>query len=432
MTASPSPIPEGYPESLYAATARGIVSRPHLDETIDADVCVVGGGFTGLSAALHLAEQGVSVVVLEAERAGWGASGRNGGQLHSGQRQDPYWLENRLGKAEARKLWDLGEASKHLVRTLISKFNIDCDYQPGLIHAVHRERDVAEEHEFAESLRRDYAYDEIEPMDRTAVCAALGTEVFFGGWRDAGAGHLHPLNFALGLARAAESAGARIFEHSKVIKIDEGARKTITTDHGSVRAETVLLAGNGYMHGLAPDIDKRVLPINNFILATEPLGEDGIRALIPNRECASDSRFVINYWRVTADNRMLFGGGESCSPNFPDDIGSFVRPYMLKLYPQLENRRIDYAWGGTLAITAHRVPYIKRVSPGVYAGLGYCGHGVGIATHTGKILADAIAKSDTTFDAYARMPLPAFPGGRLFRTPLLAAALFWYGLRDRL
>lgn len=432
MTASPSPIPEGYPASLYAATARGIVARPDLSQTIDADVCIVGGGFTGLSAALHLAEQGVSVVVLEAERAGWGASGRNGGQLHSGQRRDPYWLEDRLGKAEARKLWDLGEASKHLVRALITKFRIDCDYQPGLIHAVHRERDVAEEHEYAENLRRDYGYDAIEPMDKAAVNAALGTELFFGGWRDADAGHLHPLNFALGLARAAESAGARIFERSKVTGITEGPRKTVTTDRGSVRSETVLLAGNGYMHGLAPDIDKRVLPINNFILATEPLSEERIRSLIPNREAASDSRFVINYWRVTADNRMLFGGGENCSPTFPDDIAGFVRPYMLKLYPQLNDCRIDYAWGGTLAITAHRVPYIKRVSSGLYAGLGYCGHGVGIATHTGKILADAIATGDKTFDAYARMPLPAFPGGRLFRTPLLAAALFWYGLRDRL
>jgi len=431
MTKAPLQPARGYPASLYAATAKGVTERPALSEVRDADVCIVGAGFTGLSAALHLAEHGLSVVVLEAERAGWGASGRNGGQLHSGQRRDPYWLEQQVGKDGARALWDLGEAAKTLVGDLIGRFHIDCDYQPGLIHAVHRERDVAEEHKFAEDLRADYGYDAIEPMDRAQIGAALGTDMFFGGWRDSGAGHLHPLNFALGIAGAAERAGALVFEHSKVLEIKEGAKKTIVTERGSVRADTVLLAGNGYMQGLAPDIDRRVLPINNFILATEKLPDERVAALIPGRECAADSRFVINYWRMTADNRMLFGGGENCSPNFPPDIAGFVRPHMLKIYPQLEDCRIDFAWGGTLAVTAHRVPFIKRVSSGIYAGVGYCGHGVGIATHTGKILADAIAKGDSTLDAYARLPLPAFPGGRLFRTPLLAAALFWYGMRDR-
>ena len=421
-----------YPPSLYAATAKGMVERPRLGETLNADVCVIGAGYTGLSAALHLAEQGLSVIVLEAERTAWGASGRNGGQLHSGQRQDPFWLEDRLGKAEAQILWDLGEASKALVRDLIARFNIDCDYQSGLIHAVHRERDVGEEHDYAVRLRKHFGYDAIETLNKAEISEALGTDVFFGGWRDAEAGHLHPLNFALGIANAAEAAGAKIFEQSRVQKIVEGPTKTIVTDNGSVRAETVLLAGNGYMAGLAPDVDKRVLPINNFILATEPLPEERVHALIPGRECAADSRFVINYWRITSDNRMLFGGGENCSPNFPEDIASFVRPHMLQLYPQLDDCRIDYAWGGTLAVTAHRVPFIKKVSPGIFAGLGYCGHGVGIATHTGKILADAIARGDTTLDAYAKLPLPAFPGGRLFRTPLLAAALFWYGLRDKI
>ena len=422
----------GYPPSLYAATAKGIVDRPALEETLDADVCIIGAGYTGLSAALHLAEHGLSVVVVEAERAGWGASGRNGGQLHSGQRRDPEWLEETVGKDDARKLWGLGEAAKDLVRGLITRFDIECNYQPGLIHAVHRERDVAEEDRHVEMLARDYGYDAIALLDKAEIAAALGTDRFFGGWRDAGAGHLHPLNFALGLARAAEAAGARIFERTKAQKIVEGRSKTVVTARGGVRADTVLLAGNGYMHGLAPDIEKRVLPINNFILASEPLSEERVQALIPARECASDSRFVINYWRISADNRMVFGGGENYSPRFPADIAGFVRPYMLKLYPQLENCRIDFAWGGTLAITAHRTPCIKRLSAGLYAGVGYCGHGVGIATHTGKLLADAIAKGDSTLDAYARLPLPAFPGGRLLRTPLLAAALAWYGLRDRL
>lgn len=421
-----------YPPSLYAATANDRVARAPLAGDHRADVCIIGAGYTGLSAALHLAEHGLSVAVVEAERAGWGASGRNGGQLHSGQRRDPYWLEDRLGKADAQKLWALAEDAKALVRDLIARHAIACDFQPGLIHAVHRARDVAEEHAFVHDLRDDYGYEAITPLDRDAIAAALGTDVFYGGWRDAEAGHLHPLNFALGLARAAEAAGARIFEKTRALSIETGPTKGVVTANGRIDCETVLLAGNGYMHGLSPEIEKRVLPINNFIVATDPLPDTRIAELIPGRECASDSRFVINYWRITADNRMLFGGGENCLPTFPKDIAGFVRPYLLKIYPQLADCRIAYAWGGTLAITAHRVPYIQRVSPGVYAGIGYCGHGVGIATHTGKILADAIAKGDGTLDAYANLPLPPFPGGRLLRTPLLAAAMFWYGLMDRL
>lgn len=421
-----------YPPSLYAATANDRVDRAPLAGDHRADVCIIGAGYTGLSAALHLAEHGLSVAVVEAERAGWGASGRNGGQLHSGQRRDPYWLEDRLGKPDAQKLWALAEDAKALVRDLIARHAIECDFQPGLIHAVHRARDVAEEHAFVHDLRNDYGYEAITPLDRDAIAAALGTDVFYGGWRDAEAGHLHPLNFALGIARAAEAAGARIFEKTRALSIGTGPTKSVVTANGRIECETVLLAGNGYMHGLSPDIEKRVLPINNFIVATDPLPDTRIAELIPGRECASDSRFVINYWRITADNRMLFGGGENCLPTFPKDIAGFVRPYLLKIYPQLADCRIAYAWGGTLAITAHRVPYIQRVSPGVYAGIGYCGHGVGIATHTGKILADAIAKGDGTLDAYANLPLPPFPGGRLLRTPLLAAAMFWYGLMDRL
>ena len=423
----------GYPDSLYAATAIGVVDRPALQGDIEADVCIIGGGYTGLSAALHLAEQGVSAVVLEAERAGWGASGRNGGQLHSGQRRDPYWFAERVGEDNARALWTLAEDAKRLVRDLIDRHSIACDYQPGLIHAVHQKRFVAEEHAFAEDLRRDYQYDAIEPLDRAEISEALGTDVFFGGWRDRDGGHLHPLNFALGIARAAEAAGARIFENSRVISIDQDPSPAIVrTETGSVRAETVILAGNGYMHGLAPDLERRVLPINNFILATEPLSDDRVQSLIPGRECASDSRHVINYWRISADNRMVFGGGENYSQKFPSDIAGFVRPYMLKIYPQLADCRIDYAWGGTLAITAHRVPFIRRLSPSVFAAVGYCGHGVGIAVHTGKLLADTLTRQDDRMAAYADLPMPAFPGGRFFRVPLLATALIWYAIRDRL
>lgn len=423
--------PEHAP-SYYAATARGDQPRPVLTGSEHADVCIIGGGFTGISAALHLAERGYSVILLESNRIGWGASGRNGGQLHSGQRRDQDWLEKHCGHDRARQFWTMAEEAKALVKDRITQHGIDCDWAPGLIHAVHKKSWLEEELAAAERLQRDYGYDKITLLDREELTTAIGTDVYHGGTRDGGGGHLHPLNFALGMARAAEAAGARLFEASAVTSISEGSPAVVKTANGEVRADAVVLAANGYLSGLESATEARVVPINNFILTTEPLGEERVKSLIPGNEAAADSRFVVHYWRLTADGRMLFGGGENYSPNFPKDIAGFVRNHMLKIYPQLADARIDHAWGGAVAVTANRMPYFRRPRKGLYIACGYSGHGVATANFAGKVIAEAVAGDAERFDMFENMPMMPFPGGKWLRWPILALGMSWYALRDRL
>ena len=344
---------EAHAPSYYAATAKGVIEFPSLESDARADVCIIGGGYTGLSAALHLSERGYSVVLIDANKVGWGASGRNGGQLHSAQRCDQSTLEKWFGKKHAHQLFDLGEEAKALVKSLITKHDIDCDWQNGLIHAVHKRRYLGDMHREIDLLQKEYLVKDIVTLSRDEITAALGTDVYFGGCREQSAGHLHPLNYALGLARAAHFAGARIYEDTAALDVSTADPPRVKTAKGTIIADAVILAGNGYLRGIDEDTESRVMPLNNFILTTEPLGDRG-EALIPGREAAADSRFVVYYWRLTKDNRLLFGGGESYGMEFPRDIKNFVRPHMVKLYPQLANVKIDYAWGGTLAVKIGR------------------------------------------------------------------------------
>ncbi|KPL51857.1 oxidoreductase [Prosthecomicrobium hirschii] len=437
MTAHPQPAhPQPvraapHAPSLYAATARDRRERPALDGDRDADVCIIGGGYTGLSAALHLAEAGRRVVLLEANRIGWGASGRNGGQLHSGQRQDVDTLEAWFGRDRARALFDLGEAAKATVKDLIARHVIACDWRDGLIHAAHKRRYVEPMWRQADKLRRDYGLDGVTPLDAAALAAAIGTGVYFGGTRDATAGHLQPLDFALGLARAAETAGATLHEATPALRIEPGARTRVVTPTGTVTADAVLVACNGYLAGLEAETDAHVMPIHNYVLATEPLGARADR-LIPGREAVSDSRFVVHYWRLDAAGRMVFGGGETYRRDFPRDLKTFVRSHMLRVYPQLADAAIDFAWGGTLAVTMSRLPYIRRLKPGLYTAAGYSGQGVSLATFAGRLVAEAIAGDTARFDLMAALPARRFPGGRHLRHPSLVLAMTWYALRDRL
>ncbi len=426
------PVP-GHAPSYYAATAAAAPQRPPLAGTQRADVIIVGAGYTGLNAAITLAEAGRTVVVVEQNRVGWGASGRNGGQLHSGQRRDQGHLEAVCGKETARRLWILAEEAKALALDRIERYGIACDWTPGLIHAVHKESWLADEYRNAERLARDYAYDAIDLLSREELQAAIGTGVYFGGTRDRGAGHLHALNFALGLAAAAESAGARVFEATPALRLaDQANGIVVETPKGSVEAEAVLLAGNGYLAGLDAELDARVMPIHNYILTTEPLARERADALIPNREAVADSRFVVHYWRLTRDRRLLFGGGETYSPTFPKDIAGFVRGHMLKIYPQLADVAISHAWGGTLAVTQTRMPCLMRPRPRVYAAAGFSGHGVATAGFAGHIAAQAMLGDSERFDVFAGIEAPRFPGGRLLRWPILVLAMSWFALRDRL
>lgn len=423
--------PGQYPPSWYAATAEALPPFPQLKGETRADVCVIGAGYTGLSAALHLAERGMDVVLLDAHRVGFGASGRNGGQLGSGQRMDQHVIERLMGHDDAQKLWAYGEEAKALVRGLVAKHAIDCHLKPGIAHLGFTAAERDEEHAYADHLAERYGYTQVEKLSEGEGQALCPSPEYKGGTLDMGAGHLHPLSFALGLARAATKAGVRIYERAEVHHVTKGTPAIVATGQGRVQADHVIFACNGYMGGLERKVAARVMPINNFIAATEPLGDEAARVL--TRDVAvADTKFVVNYFRLSHDKRLLFGGGETYGYRFPADIAALVRKPMTQIFPHLHDVKIDYAWGGTLAITMKRLPYLTRAAPNMLSASGYSGHGVGTATHAGKLMADAIAGQAEGFDTMARIPTTPFPGGAAFRSPLLVLAMTWFSLRDRL
>ncbi|WP_289040648.1 FAD-binding oxidoreductase [uncultured Aliiroseovarius sp.] len=421
-----------YPQSWYAATADAPGPYPVAKGALDCDVCIIGGGFTGLSAALHLAERGFDVVLLEAQRVGFGASGRNGGQVGTGQRLEQDALEEMVGKGDARKLWDLSLESVQLVRDLVAAHAPDADFRDGILHADHRPRFVPDSHAYARKLNDEYGYDLIRPVDRDEMRHLCGSPAYHGGTLDMGGGHIHPLRFAFGLARAATAKGVRIRELSRVTGLSHGATVQIETETAKVAAKHVLWACNGYLGHAEGQIAARVMPINNYILATEPLDEAFAQELIREGHAVADSKFVINYFRLSEDNRMLFGGAESYGYRFPKDIVKLVSKPMLEIYPQLKDTKVDYAWGGTLGITLNRMPHFARLQGNVLTASGYSGHGVSMATLGGKMAAEAIAGQAERFDLMASVPTPRFPGGVAMRWPLLVAAMFWFSLRDKL
>ncbi|MTI03789.1 FAD-binding oxidoreductase [Roseibium sp. RKSG952] len=420
-----------YPPSWYAATAHSAEETAPLNGHVKADVCIVGGGYTGLSAALHLAESGYDVVLLEAHRVGFGASGRNGGQLGSAQRMEQEDLERLVGDADAAKLWDLAEDAKTLVKELIGKHQIECDLKPGIATLGFTDTERDELHEHAAHLSGKYGYDQIQQLDKAAGHELCPSPAYSGGFLDMGAAHLHPLNYALGLARAAIKAGARLHEGTEVLAVDEGQQVTIRTENGQVTADHAILACNGYLGDLNRQVAARVMPINNFIAATEPLGAD-VQQVLTKDVAVADTKFVVNYFRLSADGRLLFGGGESYGYRFPVDIAAKVRKPMVEIFPHLRDVKIDYAWGGTLAITMRRMPYLTRLAPNILSASGYSGHGVGTATHAGQLMAMAIQGQSEGFDTMSKVPSLPFPGGPALRSPLLVLAMTWYAMRDRL
>jgi gamma-glutamylputrescine oxidase len=425
---------DGRPPTLYAATAPALPASPPLSETARVDVAVIGGGFAGLSAALHLARHGRQVALLEALRIGAGASGRNGGQVHSGQRRDQSWLEARVGRDDARRLWDFGEAAKALVRELAALDPDGCFLARGIIGAAHTESLFAEFRHDNERLRTRYGYEEEDLLGRDALAAAIGSDRFCGGIRDRGAFHLDPYRLVRAIARAAAEAGARLHEDTRATAIArrDGRWRIETAAGPALEADSVIVAANGYLGRLEPRIAAHVLPLNNYIAATAPLPQEVFARLIPGGEAVYDTRRVIRYWRPTHDRRIAFGGGESTGSRVPADIAAAVRPYLEEIYPVMRTVAIEHAWGGTLAITPTRAPFIRRLEPGLYAACGFSGQGVGTAPFAGKVLADAIAGDTDGLDVFSRLPVPRFPGGTRMRAPLLALALTWYGLRDRL
>ncbi len=418
--------------SWYAASANRDISFPKLEGEVEADVCIVGGGYTGLSTAIHLRDKGYSVVVLEAERVAWGASGRNGGHCSTGQRADQEELEEKVGREQARRLWDLGLEAVDTVCGLVERFDIDCELKTGDLHVAAKASHVDELKEYAEKLNNEYHYDAARFVDRAELDSMTSSRRFHAGMVDTGGRHLHPLNYALGLAAAAHGLGAQIFEDSRVTGYRDGSQVEVATATGSVKARFLVLACNGYLGNLSRKAAGKIMPINNFVLATEPLGEERARQLIRDDCCMSDTLFVVNYWKLSRDWRLLFGGGESYSSRFPSDIEGLVRKRMLQTYPDLDNVKVDYAWGGTLAITMSRMPDFGRLADNVFYAQGYSGHGVPIATLAGKLLAEAISGTAERFDVMAGVRTPTFPGGTLLRWPGLVLAMSWHAMLDRL
>jgi gamma-glutamylputrescine oxidase len=415
--------------SYMAATATPLPPFPALAGEEEADLVVVGGGCTGLSAALHAAERGLSVVVLEGGRIGWGASGRNGGQMIPGLRKGAHELVVLYGRERGQALFQLALQARTLVFDLIERHDIACDLRAtGHFLGAVKARHIADLEAEVRCLQDVMRYPHAALLDAAAARTVVDTP-YHGGLFDGWGGHLHPLNYTIGLAKAARAAGVRIYEQSTAIRLDRSAKLRVATNAGAVTARHVVLAGDALLEGLEHRVNDRIMPVANYVVATEPLAN--ARALIPSDAAVSDTRFVVNYYRITPDGRLLFGGGERYTPDPPADMAAFVRPHVEKTFPQVAGARIDYAWGGLVSVTNSRLPHVGRVGE-VYYAHGYSGMGVLLSSLGGKLLVDAMAGETSGFDLFAGVEPPAFPGGTLLRGPLHVLGMLWFALRNRL
>ena len=418
--------------SYYAATATPWSDQPPLQGAVASDVCVVGGGLAGLSAALNLAERGFSVTLLEGARRGWGASGRNGGQVIVGYSCDIDTIKAQLGLDMARAFWDMSVEAVDIIDERVKRHGIDCDWVRGFCNAAVKPSSMDDLKAWQATLEQDYGYGGTEMWGREQLATQLASPRYQGGLFDPRSGHIHPLNYALGLARACLEAGVIIHENSPVIGIDEGARPCVRAESGQVSCAHVVLACNSYIGELAPKLERKIMPAGTYVIATEPLGEARAKALIANNMAVCDTQFVLDYYRLSADHRLLFGGKVSYSGREPANLSEAMRQDMLRVFPQLADVKIDYAWGGMCDITMNRAPDFGRLSSNVYYLQGFSGHGVNITGLAGRVLAEAIAGSASRFDLFGKLRHRDFPGGKLLRTPALVLGMAYYRLRDYL
>ena len=421
-----------YPGSWYAATAPLMGAFPGLSGDISTDVCVIGGGYTGLSSALHLRQKGYDVVLLEAERIAWGASGRNGGHVGTGQRADQSSIEKWVGEEAAKGLWQLGLDAVQKVCDLINEHNIDCELGSGNLHLAAKPSHAGELQDELAHLESQYGYQQLTYLPPDAVAERTSARGFHGGLLDDGCKHLHPLKYALGLARAASEAGVKIYEGTRGHPQADGQSGEVKTENGRVKARHIVIGCNAYLGSLVPRMAGNIMPINNFVIATERLPSHLLPRINRDNLSMSDTLFVINYWKLSQDGRLIFGGGENYSSRFPRDIKAFVRPHMLNIYPELQDIDIDYGWGGAVGITLNRMPDFGRIGKHLWYAQGFSGHGVPTATMAGSLLADAIDGDTAGFDLMASVPTQRFPGGTLLRWPGLVAGMLFYSLRDKL
>ncbi len=423
---------EAQANSYYRATAPPAKRWPALTESITCDVCVVGAGIAGCSAALHLAERGYRVVLLEAHHIGWGASGRSGGQVLAGVASGQATLERLLGAAAARAVWDTTLAGIALIKERIAKHSIACDWADGYMQVALKASHERELQAELTLLRDRYRYDGVRYLPRAELRALLGTTRYTGATYHAASGHLHPLNYTHGLAAAAAQRGALLFEGTRVLSFDPANSIRVRTATGEVGCRFLALCGNVYLGALAPALARKIMALATHIIATEQLGAERARRLIANNAAVSDMNWVLDYFRLSADHRLLFGGRVGFTARDPAALTASTRARMLRVFPQLAGARIDYSWGGLVDVTMNRAPHFGRLTPGVYFLQGFSGHGIALASVAGSLVADAIAGDAARFDIFARIPHRSIPQGAGTRRALVTLAMLYYRMRDLL
>ena len=433
MRLSDPPAPSYYAASTATSGALATSARIHREPLrgyLQADVVVLGGGIAGCSAALHLAQRGYRVALLEARAVGYGASGRSGGQTIFGLAASQPQLRAEVGRPDARRLFDLSIEALDLTKSLIAEYGIDCDYHANHVHVAVKARHLKELDDWARELHEDCGYPSARLLGRDELQTHVRSARYLGGLIDPRSGHLNPLKFTQGVARAAESEGAKIFENSQVLRYEDGPEVVVHTAAGSVRCAHLVLCGNAYIGAVAPALARRILGVGTYVIATEPLGEDRLRALLPSNAAIADINWILDYFRRSADHRLLFGGRVSYSAVQPPHLAESMRKRMLRIFPTLTDVRVAYAWGGYLDITMSRAPDFGRLAPNVFYMQGFSGHGMSLTGLAGKLVAEAVAGTAERFDVFARIPHRDFPGGPLFRRPSLVMAMLYYRLRD--
>ncbi len=417
--------------SFYAASANDKNIRPSLEGDITADICVIGAGFTGLSTAIHLAEKGFKVVVLEGSLVGFGASGRNGGQIVNSYSRDIDFIEKHYGQEVGKKMGKMAFQGGRILRRLVKDYNINCDLKDGGIFAACNEKQL-DGMKDRKALWEKHGHTELDLLDENSIRQRVGTERYVGGLLDNSGGHFHPLNLVLGEAAAVESLGGTIYEDSEVIKVEEGEKTKVYTKNGSVTANFLVVSGNAYLGGLIPKLEAKAIPCGTQVITTEPLSEEQQKQLIPMDNCVEDCNYLLDYYRLSGDGRLIYGGGVTYGAREPSKIESKIVPNMLKTFPQLKGTKVDFAWTGNFLLTLMRLPQFGRIGKNIYYAQGYSGHGITCSHLAGQILADAITDQYERFDIFAALPQYPFPGGRILRVPMTAAGAMYYSLRDKL
>lgn len=421
----------GHAPSWYAHSANDKTVRPSLEGALEADICVIGAGFTGVSAALQLAENGYKVIVLEGERVGFGASGRNGGQIVNGYSRDLETIARRYGPDKAARLGAMSLEGGQIIRERVAKYDIKCDLVDGGFFAAFTDKQVREMAHVKAHWEK-HGHTGLEMVSKAEVGKYVKSDRYVGGMIDKLGGHIHPLNLVLGEAAAVESLGGRIFENSRVTGVDFGANPVVRTAKGRVTAKYVLVCGNAYLGSMLPKITDKMMPVSSQVMATEPLDPKLIEELLPANYCVEDANYVLDYYRRTADNRLLYGGGIGYGGQDPANLTGVIRPNMLKTFPQLSNTKIEFAWSGNFALTLTRIPHMGKLADNVYFSHGDSGHGVTTTHLLGKILGEAVAGHASRYDVWSSLTALPFPGGKTFRVPLTVLGAWWYGMRDKL